>query len=653
MVSRTTGPLKRAIPRIDSRIQSKKKKTLDIPFKQWRAPAYFLLLLVTTAIATNMMLNIISTNKLTLLEPFILILFSINFFWLTSAFWSSIIGFILTLSHRDPISLKKMHHFYDPSLRSAQTQEPIYKTTAIIMPIYNEDPFRVMGGIEASLKSLLETGATPSFDFFILSDSTDDDIAAQEKIVWQRLCQRFSQADINIFYRRRTRNHYRKVGNIVDFCERWGSQYEYMIVFDADSIMDGNTMAKMVHHMQTHPTVGLLQTVPRPVRQHTFLGRFLQFAAELNSPILARGNSFWQTDNGNYWGHNAIIRIDAFMQSCGLPCLAGDPPFGGEIMSHDFVEAALLRRDGWDVITLSESVGSYEETPSNIIDYIVRDRRWAQGNIQHLRLLNIQGLSWISRYHFLNGAMAYIASLLWLIMLSLGTIDAVIQTFNSNQFFTQSYQLFPNWHIAKPELIYSLLGLTLLMLFTPKILSLISAIISRRHDFGGTLSLLFSTLVEVVVAILIAPVMMIFHSYFVFSTLAGINVGWKTQQRDGRIVPWKEAAKHTLLVSLTAMIWGSLSYIYADNYFWWLLPVLVGLVLAAPIIRYSSSLWLGRLIRRFGIFVVPSEVQAIDVLTTVDEVINNDHQMDSFAESTDRVKNTPNESWKKMPIQHF
>ncbi len=626
-----------------------KENILKIPVKAWRAPLYGLLIILTTLWGAGMMLDIITTNSLTIIEPVIFVLFVMTFAWISMAFWSSIIGFFLILFKKDPLTLKSKKSL------SSLDNITIQKKTAIVMPIYNEDPVRVMAGVEATLTSLVETGEEQHFDFYVLSDTTNDDIAIREYDAWQLLKQRLKTFSINIFYRRRDKNNYRKVGNIADFCQRWGSNYDYMIVLDADSIMDGKAMVRMTKAMQVSPTVGLIQTLPIPVRQKTFFGRFIQFAAELHSPLLATGNAFWQTDTANYWGHNAIIRVDAFMAHCCLPYLSGHPPFGGEILSHDFVEASLLKRGGWQVLTLTETVGSYEEVPSNIIDFIIRDRRWAQGNIQHLRLLKTKGLHGINRLHFLSGAMSYISSFLWLIMLALGTTDAVFQAINSNNFFSEPYQLFPNWHIAKPELIYSLLGVTIALLFTPKLLALIIGMHQQPKQFGGHISLVLSTIIEIAIAVIIAPVMMIFHAYFVLTTLIGVNVGWNAQERNGRGIPWHEAIKHTLLVSMVAVIWGSFTYFYAPKYFWWLLPVLLGLVFAAPIIRYSGSIWLGKLSSKLGIFTVPSETLNIDVLQAVDSYQN--YYAQNYSEpftftSIDETE-TPPERWQRMPIQHL
>lgn len=633
------------------------KQLRAFPLQRLRAPIYCLLVLLTTTYGSVMMMDIINMNEANVLDYTILVLFTVCFGWISTAFWSALMGFFLIAFNRDPISLRPLR----ASNNTLQSVE-IEQRTAIVMPVYNEDTERVMAGIEATLRSLAATDQQDHFDFYLLSDTTNKVIAEAEKQAWSTLKQRLSRLNINLFYRRRDKNSHRKVGNIADFCTRWGGHYEYMIVLDADSIMNGDALVSLVQRMTINPNAGLIQTVPVPVRQETFFGRFLQFSSELYCPLLATGNSFWQSDTGNYWGHNAIIRTQAFIDCCGLPTLIGPPPFGGEILSHDFVEAALLKRGGWQVLTITERVHSYEEVPSNIIDFITRDRRWAQGNIQHLGLLKVKGFHWISRLHMSFGAMAYLSSFFWLIMLTLATIDAVLTALNSNQFFTQPYQLFPNWKIVNPQLIYSLFGLTAALLLTPKLLSLLLTLVKGARIFGGRIRLLISALLEIIIAVIIAPVMMVFHAYVVVCTLIGAEVTWNTQARNGRNISWYEAFKCTAIVTLCASIWGTLSYFYTDNFFWWLLPVLVGLVLAAPIVRYSGSFSLGKALRNWGLLITPSESETPEVLLNVDEYAAFYHVPSQslkientplVAAKEEPIKKLPQEIYSKMPIQQL
>ncbi|MBB1467013.1 glucans biosynthesis glucosyltransferase MdoH [Pseudoalteromonas sp. SG41-5] len=582
-----------------------------MPFKKTRVWLFSLLVLAISAYGMWIMFDILNSNGMTPLEYALLALFSITFTWIVTAFCSGCMGFILQLFRIDPLTLTRQKAI-------EIDQQALSKTrTAVVMPIYNEDTQRVIAGFEVSLRSLIKTGQFAHFDFYLLSDTQDKEIANNELKAWHALTERLGDFAKQTFYRRREDNKHRKVGNLTDFCERWGSKYEHMIVLDADSIMTGQCMLELTSSMINNPQAGLIQTIPIPVRQDTFFGRFLQFASVLYSPMLATGSAFWQTNHANYWGHNAVIRVKAFIDCCGLPVLKGNAPFGGEILSHDFVEASLLHRSGWDVLLLSDIQGSYEEVPSNILDYAIRDRRWVQGNIQHLGLLPASGLKIISKLHFLLGATAYISSLIWLSMLVLSTIDAVTRALNSNVYFNQVYQLFPTWQIAKTELINSLLFVTIVLLLLPKLMGIIVTLIHRNKQFGGSFKLILGSIIETVFAIIIAPLMMVFHSYFVVCVFLGKKVTWDAQPRSGRMVPWQEAIGYTLLSTLIALAWGGIAYYFTPVFFWWLSPILVGLILAAPIVRYSSSIGLGVKLRKMGIFICPSEVDNNDTLAAL------------------------------------
>lgn len=612
---------------------------IQIPAKSLRRFVYVLMSVLTAVSGVYIMFDILRANDLTPLEAVILVLFGISFTWLSMAFWSGLFGFILQMLRIDPLTLKSTKGMADDN-------SPITTRTAVVMPVYNEDTHRVIAGFEATLRSLEKTGEIDKFDFFLLSDTTNLEIAQTERDAWQLLQGRLGDLGKQAFYRRREKNTARKVGNISEFCQRWGANYDHMIVLDADSIMTGDCLLKMVRAMQTNPRTGLIQTIPIPVRQTTFFGRFVQFAAVLYSPMLATGLAFWQTDAANYWGHNAIIRMRAFIDHCGLPTLPGNAPFGGDILSHDFVEAAMLRRAGWDVFLLADLEGSYEEVPCNIIDYAKRDRRWVQGNIQHLGILNTRRLHPISRLHFLLGATAYLTSFIWLLMLVLSTADAVVRAINSNVYFTETYQLYPNWPIAKTELIVALILLTSLLLLGPKLLGVIVALVHRRKQFGGTWAILKGAFFETIFAILIAPIMMVYHAYFVISVFLGFKVNWDSQEREGRLLPWSECFARTSRMTIAAIVWGVMTYTYAPIFFWWLTPVITGMVLAPFLVRYSSSPGWGRSTRQHAIFLSPSEVIEDPVLTHLDELLASEHAQ---LEVPAPLPELPANNWMDMP----
>ena len=625
---------------------SKQSTGTPMPFKTLRVWLFAIAAIGLSGYGISIMFEILNSNGMTLLEYALLALFSITFAWIVTAFCSGCIGFILQLFRIDPLTLKKIKPV------SINSEALSQQKTAVVMPIYNEDTHRVIAGFEVSLQSLKATGQLKHFDFYLLSDTQDTAIASNELSAWHALCERLGDTAKQVFYRRREDNKHRKVGNLTDFCERWGSQYEHMIVLDADSVMTGQCMLELTTSMLNNPQAGLIQTIPIPVRQDTFFGRFLQFASILYSPMLATGSAFWQTDKANYWGHNAIIRVKAFIDCCGLPTLKGKAPFGGEILSHDFVEASLLHSANWDVLLLADIEGSYEEVPSNILDYAVRDRRWVQGNIQHLGLLSSAKLKLMSKLHFLLGATAYISSLIWLSMLALSTIDAVTRALNSDVYFNRAYQLFPTWQIAKTELIDSLLYLTIIILLLPKLMGVIVTLVHRKQRFGGALKLTLGSIIETVFAIIVAPLMMVFHAYFVVCVFLGKKVKWDAQPREGRMVPWKEAFSYTLLSSLIAILWGSVAYYFTPVFFWWLSPILLGLILAAPIVRYSSSIKLGVKLRQWGIFLCPSEVDNDATLAAL-KVHLKEITVPPAGRYSTAIPLLPQEHKVTMPIQSF
>ncbi len=370
------------------------------------------LVLAGTALATRVLASALAIDGLSLPEAGIVLVFSLTFAWLSYGFWTSFAGFIVTLARRP------LHQ-----LAPAVPDIPPEARTALLVPVYHEDPRRVATRLRAIVRSLAGTGQLERFDLFILSDSRQRDCLREEEAVWAELCRDPLTAG-RVFYRNRADNHGRKAGNIADFCRRWGRQYAYFVILDADSVMTGRTLVQLVGLMQANPRAGLLQTLPHPVGGETLFARALQFAARLYGPVYAAGLTFWYPGRSNYWGHNAIIRREAFMSAAGLPPLPGGPPLGGEIMSHDFVEAALLQRAGWAVWMVPELDGSYEELPANLRGYLARDRRWCQGNLQHVRLLTAKGLTAVSRLHLGLGAMSYVVSLLWLLLLVLTTLEA-------------------------------------------------------------------------------------------------------------------------------------------------------------------------------------------------------------------------------------
>jgi len=564
-----------------------------------RRALFFSLTFLTSLFATGLMYDILRANGFTPLEKAGWALFFVLFTWITGAFWTALLGFIVQLRGRD----KAVIH------AAEAVGHKLTGRTAVIMPIYNEDTDRVAAGLDVIWSSIKAQPQQAMFDLFILSDTRKPEIGAAEEVAWRALVERHG-AQGRIFYRRREQNIGRKAGNIADFVRSWGGAYDYSVVLDADSIMSGHAIVSLAAVMEQHPEAGIIQALPLPAGRETLFARIIQFAARLNSPMLASGLAYWQLGEGNYWGHNAILRLRQFAEFCDLPKLPGKPPFGGEILSHDFVEAAFMRRAGFQVWLLADLRGSWEEVPSNVIDYAARDRRWAQGNLQHLGLLPMRGLHWLSRIHLITGVLSYATSPIWLIVLTLSSIIVCMEAIQGIQYFAPgSYSLFPSWPESRATEIVALLSITIFVLLMPKVLGATLAVVNRdlRRGYGGTLRLIGSVLVEQVFSTLLAPAMMIFHTTFVITTLAGHPVTWNSQERGDRGIGFLEAFNRHKWQIMLGLAWGAAIILMAPKYIWWMMPILAGLVLSVPLTMLTSSASTGRWMRRRGLLLTPEE----------------------------------------------
>jgi len=594
----------------------------------WRRGLMALLVLGSTAGATWLMGVVLGTNSLTFAEGAVLTVFAVSFGWIALSFWAAVAGFVLSMLGRHPVTLR-CESAADGAVPALRTR------TAVLMPIYNEDTRRVFAGLAATYRSVEATGQLAQFDFFVLSDTTDPDIWVAEEAQWHDTCRALG-AGGRLFYRHRAANVGRKAGNIAEWVRTQGGAYETMVVLDADSVMEGDTIVRLAGLMETNPKAGIIQTLAIAANRTTLFARWLQFASRLYGPLLAVGHSFWWVGEGNYYGHNAIIRTRAFAAHCGLPKLPGKAPLGGEIMSHDFVEAACMRRGGWHVWFLPELRGSYEEIPSNIIDYAVRDRRWAQGNLQHARILKAPRLHGVSRLHMAMGVLAFVASPLWLLLLFLSSYVVIQQALAGHAYFLPGYNLFPIWPEYRPLESQALLAVTAAVLFLPKIFSLVLTLggRARRVSFGGAGRLLRSAVAEMVFSLLLAPVMMLFHSKFVFTILAGSSVGWASQPRDDRGITWLEAARRHTVHSLIGLAWGGVVFWYAIDFLWWVAPIVLGMALAIPLNVFSSRTGAGLAMQRGGFFWTPEETAPSPALRMLGEELKRleDRSLPSFAQ---------------------
>jgi membrane glycosyltransferase len=582
-------------------LRTQRRRLAWIGVAQRRRLLLAALVLIPSTIASGFMVNVLPHQGSTWLEFAIVLFFGALFGWISIGFWTALLGFLTLIGRRRRFAITSI----DPS--DTAEFHPAGRT-AIVMPICEEPVDRVFAGLKAIHDSLERTGALPYFDFFVLSDSRDPSTWVREEEAWAGWC-RSMDGFTRVFYRRRRVRLKRKSGNVADFCRRWGSRYRYMIMLDADSIMAGPTLVRLVRMMERHPDVGMIQTAPSAVNRRSLFARVQQFASRVYGPMFAAGLHFWQLGDGQYWGHNTIIRVAPFMDHCGLPRLPGKPPLGGEIMSHDFVEAALMGRSGWTLWLAFDLPGSYEEVPSTLLEEMKRDRRWCQGNLQHLRLLFTEGLFGAHRALFINGVLSYVSALLWFAFLSVSTAEAIRNVWHEPEYFPHGRSLFPEWPIWRPDWALYLMAVTGMILFLPKVLSIVLIVFKGRNTraYGGFFKLSFSVLLEILLSSLFAPIRMVFHSRFVLQNVLGRTVTWRSQGREDAETGWREALRHHGLDTLSASAWGTGLYWLNPGYFWWVTPIIGALILSVPLSVFASRVRLGDRARAWGLFLIPEE----------------------------------------------
>lgn len=571
----------------------------------WFSTALARLLLIggTVALSTYGIREMyaVMTGDLTVIQWVFMVLFAINFTWISFAGAQAVLGFLLLLK-QDLFSRK-------PAVTSPTLN------TAVLLPVYNEDPVRVAAAINAMATQLAQL-APGRFTFFILSDTTNPAAWLREEKVFCDLVG--ATPDCPVYYRHRRVNSERKAGNIADWVMRWGGAYDTMLVLDADSVMSPATMIRMACKMESDPGLGLLQSLPSIVMAETLYARLQQFANRLYGPVFANGLAAWHGNSSNFWGHNAIIRTAAFAGAAHLPVLKGKPPFGGHVISHDFIEAALLCRAGWKVQFDTALPESYEEAPPSVSDVLVRDRRWCQGNLQHGRFLFARGLAFLSRLHILSGIMAYMSAVFWFMLLGAGLVLAVQASFTPTDYFPGP-SLFPVWPVFDSARAITLFIVSMQIVLLPKALAWLSALINVRRclRFGGPIVLTFSVLTEILLSALFAPVMMVAQCQMVREIFTGSDSGWKPQRRsDGSITLGMAMRTHRwhMLMGVGA---AALTWSLHPGLFLWMLPVTAGLVLSALLSWISGKKLPGRMLGWLGILGTPEERREPPILTAM------------------------------------
>ena len=563
-----------------------------------RRLAFMVLAIVSTAIASTLFAGVQPDYDNAWLQYGQIGLYGLLSGWVVTGFVTALMGFYVSVrGDKHSLSVKQVAgHTMNPEAR-----------TAIIMPICNEDVATVFAGLRATCESVASTGHAKHFDVFVLSDSYNPGTAAAERAAWEDLRAALAtspnQPQVEVYYRLRKRRTHRKAGNVADFCRRWGKDYRYMVVLDADSVMSGDCLTSMVKLMEANPTAGIIQTATQAIGHVTLHARAQQFASRVTGRLFTLGMQFWQLGESHYWGHNAIIRVQPFMDHCALAPIKGTGGMSGGIMSHDFVEAALMRRAGYHVWLCADLVGSYEQQPPDLLSELQRDRRWCQGNLQNARLMAEPGIHRVHRAMFVTGTMAYVSAPLWLAFLTLGTA-----------LWLSGSSLVSSWNVLPMELAGLWLW-TLCLLFLPRVMGIAAVLLrGEQRQYGGFWGLVRSSALESALAIVQAPVRMLAHSLFVVVALTGIKLDWKSPPREAAAVPWRIAlsqlAPMTFVVAALAV---GIALIDASALVW-LAPVGLPLLLAIPLTVMTSQIALGTALRERGFLLIPEESRSPAVL---------------------------------------
>jgi membrane glycosyltransferase len=493
-------------------------------------------------------------------------IFTANFFYLSVAALTCFAGALILLTSAKPPAPSK--------------ELPVKGSrTAIIIAIYQEKPSKVIAAAEAMWDSLKDLGAEKGFEVFFISDTMDPALVEIEEKAMQDLMGR--RAGEPFWYRRRRENTQKKQGNINDFVQRWGGRYDYMLELDADSLLSPEAMLELVRRMDARPRTALIQTLFAIVGARTYSARAQQLALRVHGGLFGAGLTWWSGGAGNFWGHNAIIRLAPFAKHAALPDLPGKEPLGGKILSHDFVEAALLRRAGWRVEIAGDIVGSYEEAPPTIVDLAARDRRWCQGNIQQVQILFTRGFDWLSKVHIFAGLMSYVSGLLWLSLAVMGVLIAC----NAKFFDTEMLAAVP----PDPTAGLRLLLISAILLTSPKWLAIILWAAGKLPGWDRSPRFLVAVACDLGMTALTAPIIMVNHAGSILSTLMGVDGGWRPQVRDRNGFSWSDLVRHYQQHMIFGMILLVASFAVSPSFLLQNLPMGCVLLFAPLIARQISG----------------------------------------------------------------
>ena len=554
----------------------------------WRPALFFSCVGLTIAGLIWLAVIALSPGGFGAVDLVLVVLFAVTLPWYVIGFWNATIGLLIMRFARDPVAA------VTPVAGRVRGDEPITASTAILLCIRNEPPDRVARLLEPMLAGLAARGVGERFHVYVLSDTSEPDIAAAEDARFTALAE-FWRGRVALTYRRRTDNVGFKAGNIGDFCERWGKDHDFAVMLDADSVMTVDLVLKLVRIMQIDPRLGILQSLVIGMPSASAFARIFQFGMRLGMRSYTIGSAWWQGDCGPYWGHNAIVRIAPFMTHCHLPVLTEGALVKGHVLSHDQVEAVLMRKAGYAVSVLAEEGSSFEQNPPTLIEFIRRDLRWCQGNMQYWHFLRMPGLAPVSRYQLAFAILMFIGSPAWIGMLLIGSAAVALAPTPAD---------FMRWDAG-----IALLLLVLAMWFAPNIATVIDVLTRAklRHLFGGGLRFTASFIITVIFVVLVAPIMWASHTLFLAQLLLGRTVGWGAQARDDHEVPWSLAARHFWPQTLIGLAPVLLLAATAPSAIPYALFIAGGPLLSIPLAVLTASPALGRALIAAGLDRLPEE----------------------------------------------
>ncbi|MES0810016.1 glucans biosynthesis glucosyltransferase MdoH [Roseibium sp. SCPC15] len=543
------------------------------------------LIIVSFLSLTALMAVTLTPGGLTPLDLFILLCFMVTLPWTIIGFWNAVIGLLVMRVAKNPIEAVC-------PIETGDQDGPLKSSTALLSCIRDEDTESLEVNLSAMVSHLIRAGQADHFSLYVLSDTSMDDIALQEQQMSARLSERF-QGQMDVIYRRRSMNTGFKAGNIEDFCDRWGDDHDFALVLDADSYMSADAIVSLVRRMEANPKVGILQSLVVGLPTDSAFARVFQFGMRLGMRSYTIGSAWWQGDCGPYWGHNALLRLKPFKEHCRLPVLPGKGPLAGTILSHDQVEAVLMRRAGYEVRVLPLETGSYEVNPPHILEFIRRDLRWCQGNLQYRRLLSMPGLKPVSRAQLFLAILMFLGSPAWIGFMTAAAVLGM----------TTDYAPY------RADTGLALFATILTMVFAPK-LATVADVLARpdlRKAFGGPLRVVTSVFAEILYSAMLAPIMAVAHTLFMAGLIAGKTIGWGAQARGVQRLPVALAARKLwpqTLFGLAGLAWVSTQPI---DLVWPVIPVAIGPLLATVIAVSTSTKMLGKLAIRSTLWRIPEE----------------------------------------------